>query len=271
LIHGPPSGGPFAWGRRYRAAMSSVRSDFDDELAIVTIDRPERRNALDAATAAELAAALTEAGRRARVMIVTGAGSAFCAGGDLDELARWSELDPAEISGVLYKTFQQMVRVIRASDAVVIAAVNGPAVGAGMDLALACDLRVAGESARFGQVWVRLGVIPGTGGAWLTQALVGPGTAAELLLTGDLVDAAEAHRVGLVNSVVPDGELLEAARALAGRVLRHPPAGVVANKRAYISATDLAVEAALEHAARVQGERFTSDEFKAALRAARSK
>jgi enoyl-CoA hydratase/carnithine racemase len=251
--------------------MSGVRTEVDGELAVVTIDRPERRNALDAATAGELATALTDAGRRARVAVVTGAGSAFCAGGDLDELARWSELDPAEISGVLYKTFQQMVRAIRASDAVFIAAVNGAAVGAGLDLALACDLRVAGQSARFGQVWVRLGVIPGTGGAWLTQALIGPGHAAELLLTGDLIDAAEAYRVGLVNSVVDDDGLLDAARTFAGRILRHPPAGVVANKRAYVQATDLAVEAALEHAGRVQGERFTSDEFKAALRAARSK
>jgi len=248
----------------------AVRTEFDDDLGVVTIDRPERRNALDAATAEELAGALSAAGGRARAVIVTGAGAAFCAGGDLDELARWSELDPAEISGVLYKTFQQMIRAVRASDAVFIAAVNGPAVGAGMDLALACDLRVAAESARFGQVWVRLGVIPGTGGAWLTQALAGPGKAAELLLTGDLIDSHEALSAGLVNAVVPDEALIGEAKELAGRILRHPPAGVVANKRAYIQATDAAVEAALEHAAKVQGERFTSEEFKAAVRAARA-
>lgn len=204
-------------------------------------------------------------------MIVTGAGPAFCAGGDLDELARWSELDPAEISGVLYGSFQQMIRSIRASDAVFIAAVNGAAVGAGMDLALACDLRVAAESARFGQVWVRLGVIPGTGGAWLTQALAGPARAAELLLTGDLIDAATALEAGLVNVVVPDQDLLAETRAVAERILRHPREGVIANKRAIIATTEHAVEAALAHAAKVQGERFTSDEFKAAVAKARER
>jgi len=249
----------------------AVNTDFDGELGVVTIDRPERRNALDSATAEQLAGALDDAGRRARVVILTGAGPAFCAGGDLDELARWSELDPSEITGLLYKSFQQMIRTIRGSDAVVIAAVNGAAVGAGLDLALACDLRVAAQSARFGQVWVRLGVIPGTGGAWLTQALAGPARAAELLLTGDLIDATKAERIGLVNAVVPDDELLDEARALAAKVLRHPPAGVVANKRAYIRATDAAVEDALEHAAQIQGERFTSAEFRAAVRQARAK
>lgn len=251
--------------------MSSVRTEFEGDLAVVTLDRPERSNALDAATAEALAHALTAAGEKARVVIVTGAGPAFCAGGDLDELARWSELDPAEISGVLYGSFQQMIRSIRASDAVFIAAVNGAAVGAGMDLALACDLRVAAESARFGQVWVRLGVIPGTGGAWLTQALAGPARAAELLLTGDLIDAATALEAGLVNVVVPDQDLLAETRAVAQRVLRHPRDGVIANKRAIIAATEDAVEAALSHAAKVQGERFTSDEFRAAVAKARKR
>ena len=204
-------------------------------------------------------------------MIVTGEGSAFCAGGDLDELERWSQTSPEEISATLYGSFQQMIRSIRASDAVFIAAINGAAVGAGMDLALACDLRVASENARLGQVWVRLGVIPGTGGAWLTQALAGPTRAAELLLTGDLISAAEALEAGLVNAVVPHEHLIDEAAALAARILRHPRDGVAANKRALVAATEAALEAALVHAAEVQGTRFTSDEFKAAVRAARAR
>ena len=169
-----------------------VRIERDDDLATVIIDRPERRNALGSAAAKAVADAINEASRTARVIILTGAGEAFCAGGDLEELERWSDLDKQEIGGILYESFQGMVRAIRASNAVVIAAVNGAAVGAGMDLALACDLRIASESARFGQVWVRLGVIPGTGGAWLTQMHAGPTKASELLLTGRLIDAHEA-------------------------------------------------------------------------------
>lgn len=241
----------------------------DADIATVTLQRPERRNALDAATAAALAEALATAGTEARVVIVTGSGTAFCAGGDLDELEQWSTKSAEEISSTLYGSFQQMIRSIRASDAVYIAAINGAAVGAGMDLALACDLRVAADSARLGQVWVRLGVIPGTGGAFLTQHLAGPTKAAELLLTGDLITAQQALAAGLVNSVVQDSDLMDEARALAARILRHPKDGVAANKRAMVASTEAAMEAALAHAAEVQGTRFTSDEFKTAVRAAR--
>ena len=251
--------------------MDSVRIEREDELAIVTIDRPERRNALGSRDARGIASAISEGARGARVVILTGAGEAFSAGGDLDELERWSDLEPQEIGSTLYESFQRMVRAIRGSDAVVIAAVNGAAVGAGMDLALACDLRVAAESARFGQVWVRLGVIPGTGGAWLTPHLAGAGRAARLLLTGELIDAREALEAGLVNEVCPADELMPRARALAGKILAHPPAGVVANKRAFVAATSDGFEAALAHAAEVQPGRFTSDEFRKAVRASRSR
>lgn len=248
----------------------SVALTIDGELATVTIERPDRRNALDAATATELAERLSQAGEGARVVIVTGAGKAFCAGGDLEELEAWSSKTPEEVSTTLYGSFQQMIRSIRGSDAVYIAAINGAAVGAGMDLALACDLRVAADDARLGQVWVRLGVIPGTGGAYLTQYLAGPTKAAELLLTGDLITAEEALAANLVNEVVPAAGLIDAARALADRILRHPKDGVAANKRAMIAATGATMEAALQHAAEVQGERFTSDEFKAAVKKART-
>lgn len=246
-----------------------MRIDRDKDVTTLMIARPERRNALDAATAEALGVAIEEAGSAARVVIITGEGDAFCAGGDLDELERWSELPQEVIASTLYGSFQRMIRGIRSADAVFVAAVNGAAVGAGMDLALACDLRVAADGARFGQVWVRLGVIPGTGGAWLTQELVGRTKAAELLLTGDLISAREALEIGLLNAVVPDDKVLDEARALAARILRHPADGVAANKRAISAAGEAALEAALAHAAEVQPQRFTSAEFKAAVRAAR--
>jgi 2-(1,2-epoxy-1,2-dihydrophenyl)acetyl-CoA isomerase len=246
-----------------------IRITREDDLAIVTMDDPKRRNALGSAGARAVAEAISEAARGARIVILTGSGPAFCAGGDLDELDRWSTQPLEDIGQKLYGSFQSMIRTIRGSDAIVIAAVNGAAVGAGMDLALACDLRVMARSARFGQVWVRLGVIPGTGGAWLTTFLAGPTRAAELLLTGDLIDAERALEYGLVNEVVEDDDLSEAARRTAERILRHPRDGVVENKRAYIAASQDRLEAALEHAARIQPHRFTSDEFKDALKKTR--
>lgn len=250
--------------------MDSVRIEREDELAIVTIDRPERRNALGSRDARAIASAISEGVRGARVIILTGAGEAFSAGGDLEELERWSDLEPEEIASTLYVSFQGMIRAVRSSDAVVIAAINGPAVGAGMDLALACDLRVAAETARLGQVWVRLGVIPGTGGAWLTQYLAGPARAAQLLLTGELIGAREALEAGLVNEVCAADELMPRARTLAAKILAHPAAGVVANKRALVAASGEGLDAALAHAAEVQPGRFTSDEFRRAVRTARS-
>ena len=250
--------------------MGNVRTEIDGDIAVVTIDRPERRNALDSATARDVKNAVEDAST-ARIVILTGAGKAFCAGGDLDELEKWSSFEPEAISSTLYETFQGMIRAVRSSPAVVIAAVNGAAVGAGMDLALACDLRVAARNAKFGQVWVGLGVIPGTGGAYLTQALVGPGRAAELLLTGEIISAEDALGAGLVNAVVDDDRLLDSARQMAERILKNPRDGVIANKRAYVAATDAAVDAALQHAAQVQPERFTSAEFKAAVQARKAR
>ena len=242
----------------------------DGDVTTVRLARPEKRNALDAETAAELRDAI-EGASSSRVTILTGTDRAFCAGGDLDELQRWSEMGGDEIGSVLYDTFQGMIRALRASDSIVIAAINGAAVGAGMDLALACDLRLAAKGVKLGQVWVGLGVIPGTGGAWLTQALAGPTRAAELLLTGDLLTAEDALEAGLVNAVVPQERLLDAAREMAARVLKNPRDGVAANKRAIVAATEAHLEAALDHAKEVQPGRFTSDEFKAALRSRAAK
>lgn len=247
-------------------SSDAVTLSRDGDVATITLARPEKRNALNAAMAKQVRAAVQEASD-SRVTIVTGTERAFCAGGDLEELQRWSDMGGDEIGSVLYGSFQGMIRAIRASDSIVIAALNGAAVGAGMDLALACDLRVAVAGVKLGQVWVTLGVIPGTGGAWLTQALAGPGRAAELLLTGDLITAEQALEAGLVNEVVAPEELLPRAHALAERILRHPRDGVVANKRAMIAATEAHLEAALDHAKAVQPGRFTSDEFKAAVKA----
>jgi 2-(1,2-epoxy-1,2-dihydrophenyl)acetyl-CoA isomerase len=235
-------------------------------IATVTINRPERRNALTVEVTKQIAAALEEAAGSSRVIVLTGAGPAFCAGGDFEELARLSEVAPGDASDHLYEGFQKMILTVRRVGVPVVAAVNGPAMGAGLDLALACDLRVASVNARLGQVWARLGLIPGTGGAFWTTHLAGPARAARMLLTGEPVDAATALEWGLVDEVVEPGRVVARALELAEAIAANPPEAVAANKRALDELVRPAYEAALDYARRVQAERFGSDEFKEALR-----
>lgn len=233
----------------------------------VTINRPGRRNALTVEATQALAAALRAATPTARVVILTGAGTAFCAGGDFEELKRLSEAGPEKAAEQLYRGYQGLIRTIRELDVPVIAAVNGPAMGAGMDLALACDLRIASAEATFGQVWVKLGIIPGTGGAFWVTSLAGPARAAQMLLTGEVIDAPTAHAWGLVNEVVAPESLLSRAEEVAEAIAANPPGAVAANKRALNETIKPACEAALEHARAAQAERFNSDEFKQSLQA----
>lgn len=240
-------------------------------VATVTLNQPERRNALTVAGAQAIAEALEKVSTTARVIVVTGAGSAFCAGGDFGELSRLSEADPGEAAVHLYAGYQRMIRTVREIDLPVVAAVNGPAMGAGMDLALASDLRVASTEARFGQVWVRLGIIPGTGGAFWTTMLAGPARAAELILTGRVIDAGTALEWGLVNEVVAPDRLMARARKIADEIAENPPEAVAANKRALNEAIRPGYEAALTHAREVQPKLFAGEEFRAALEARRKK
>jgi enoyl-CoA hydratase/carnithine racemase len=147
----------------------------------------------------------------------------------------------------------------------VIAAVNGHAMGAGFDLALACDLRVASSEARLGQVWVRLGLMPGTGGAFWTTALAGPARAAQLLLTGERIDAATARTWGLLNDVVPPEAVVPRAREWAERITTLPPAAVTANKRALDEVMRAGYEGALAHALEIQPSLFTGPAFRSAV------
>ncbi len=231
----------------------------------LTINRPDRRNALTVQATKALAEALRSAAASSRVVILTGAGTAFCAGGDFEELKRLSEAGPEQAAEQLYGGYQGLIRTIREIEVPVIAAVNGPAMGAGMDLALACDLRIASVDAKFGQVWVKLGIIPGTGGAYWVTSLAGAARAAQMLLTGEVIDAPTALDWGLVNEVVAPESLLSRAEEVAEVIAANPPGAVAANKRALNEAIKPAYEAALEHARSAQAERFGSEEFKQAL------
>ena len=137
-------------------------------------------------------------------------------------------------------------------DVPIIAAVNGPAIGAGLDLACMCDMRIAAESARFAESFVKLGIIPGDGGAWLLPRVVGFSKACEMAFTGDMVKSVEALACGLVSKVVPDGELMPAARALAERIAANPPHAVRMTKRLIRGGRDISLAALLELSAAMQ-------------------
>lgn len=195
-----------------------------DRIATLTISRPDKLNALNDATIAELGAAFDELRLSEDVggIIITGAGRAFVAGADIAELA---SQDPV-MAKARARGGQDTFRRIETSPKPVVAAINGFALGGGCELAMACHIRVAADNAKFGQPEVKLGLTPGYGGTQRLPRLVGKGRALELLLTGDMIDAAEALRIGLVNKVVRPGELMDAARAILGRILENGPLAV---------------------------------------------
>lgn len=234
-------------------------------VATVTLNRPERRNALTAAAAAAVADAVERAAASARAIVLTGTPPAFCAGGDRDELRRLAAAAAGEGARALYDGYQRMILAVRRAPAPVVAAVNGHAMGAGLDLALACDLRVASSEARLGEVWARLGLMPGTGGAFWATSLAGPGRAAELVLAAEPVGAETALGWGLVNEVVGPEEVLPRARAIAERIAGLPPAAVAACKRALDEVLRPGYEAALAHAREVQPELFGGPGLRSAL------
>jgi enoyl-CoA hydratase len=216
-----------------------------EAVALLTINRPGRLNALNAATLAEMSRALDEleADPALRVLIITGAGEkAFVAGADIGEL---KDLDLPGGTRAAQRG-QALLRRLEASRLFVIAAVNGYALGGGLELALACDVRLASETAVLGLPEVGLGIIPGYGGTQRLPRLVGRGRALELVATGRRIDAAEALRIGLVNRVVPPGQLLEACLALADEVLAQGPLAVQAAKRAINKGLEVDLDRGLE-------------------------
>ena len=205
--------------------------EVSDSIATITLNRPRVLNALDRETFAHLEMAFGHiaADPAIRCAIVTGAGErAFCAGADIREL---NELGPA--GALEFMAYGQAVfDAIAACPTPVIAAVNGYTLGGGLELAMACDIRLAADSAHFGQPEITLGSIPGWGGTQRLPLLVGLGKARELILTGTIVDAATAERIGLVNQVVPAEELMPAAREMARRIAGLPPVALALAKDA---------------------------------------
>jgi enoyl-CoA hydratase len=222
---------------------STLTFDLTDGIARITINRPDKLNALNAIVIAELGDAVTriETDSAIRGVIVTGAGTkAFVAGADITELTEQGVTGGQKRALIGQQVFRRLERCGKP----VIAAVNGFALGGGCELAMACHLRVAAESAKFGQPEVKLGIAPGYGGTVRLPRLVGRARALELLLTGEMIDAEEARRIGLVNRVVPGDRLLAEAEALLRVILANGPLAV----RACLEAVDLGSDMTLDQA-----------------------
>ena len=221
-----------------------------ERVATLTVNRPDRLNALNAATIGELDRAIEEVAGRDDIggLILTGAGKAFVAGADISELAGQTPATAKRRATRGQNVFNRFERLPKP----VIAAVNGFALGGGCELAMACHVRIASELAKFGQPEVKLGICPGYGGTQRLPRLVGRGRALQLLLTGEMIDAAEAYRIGLVNKVVPAAELLPAANAMMQQMLANGPAALAL----CIEAVNLGSDASLEDGLNLEVNHF---------------
>lgn len=236
-------------------------------VATVTLNRPEARNALDIVMRRELAAVLdeVEADESARVLILTGAGGHFCSGGDVKTM-REKRHTAAEGRGrveLLNAMVQRLVNFPKPT----IAMVDGYAVGAGSNLALCCDLIVASDRARFGELFWKIGLVPDGGGTWLLPRVIGLARAKELIFTADIIDAAEAARIGLVNRVVPVAELERTTHAVAEKIAAGPPAVLKMAKHMVNRAATSDLGSALDLEAFSQGIAIASEDHQEGLAA----
>lgn len=252
--------------------MTLVRSDRDEQgVVTLVLNDPGTRNAISGLPMVEaLLAALSaaEADPEARVIVLTGEGPAFSSGGNLKTMGPGQGLVddlPARTRQNYRAGIQRLPLAFEALELPVIAAVNGPAVGAGCDLALMCDIRIAAASARFAESFVRIGIVPGDGGAWLLPRVVGFAKASEMALTGDMIDADEALRIGLVSRVVADAALMDEAMALARRIAANPPHAVRMTRRLLRQATGQSLSAVLDMSAAMQALAHHTEDYRATL------
>jgi 2-(1,2-epoxy-1,2-dihydrophenyl)acetyl-CoA isomerase len=235
--------------------------DRTNAIATVTLNRPETRNALDLVMRRELLAALDdlEADPGVRVVVLTGAGGHFCSGGDVKTMK--TPHTAAEGRGRVAMLNKMVLRLVDFPRPT-IAMVDGYAVGAGSNLALCCDLIVASDRAKFGELFCKIGLAVDGGGTWLLPRVVGMARAKELIFTGDVIDAAEAARIGLVNRVVPAAELERATRALAERIAAGPPLALRMDKHMLNRAAALDLAGALDLEAFSQGLAIASEDHR---------
>jgi len=208
--------------------QSHIIFEVSDHIGKVTLNRPDLKNALSPDLMAELGAVIKTVSedKQIRVLIITGAGDAFSGGGDVNRLLEDRKKSSSEIREFLKKLYGGGALSLRTLEIPVIGAINGAAVGAGFELLLHCDFRIAADTAKMGPIWARISTIPALGGMFLLPRIVGLGRATQMMMLGEVIDAAEAYRIGLVNSVVPKNDLESASLDLARRLARGASAAI---------------------------------------------
>jgi enoyl-CoA hydratase len=261
-------------------AAPLVRLERDGPIAVLTFQDPDRLNAMTEAMGRALRAAVDELrGENAlRAMVLTGAGRAFSAGGDLDLIEAKARAGAASPGGAVreenrafMERFYGLYLSVRELPFPTVAAIQGPAIGAGLCVALACDLRVAAREAKLGLNFVRLGIHPGMGACWTLPRLVGPARAAELLFTGRILDGSEAERIGLVNQAVARDEVLPTALALAREIAESAPLPVRGAKQALAGSLDRSLEEQLRFEAEQQSRNYETRDLPEGIAASREK
>ena len=237
--------------------MSFLNIARDGAIWTLTMNQPETRNALTGNTAVEEFVQVCDEIRRdasVKAVILTGAGPIFSSGGNVKDMQRFFDdaLTPDAIREEYRQGIQRIPRALTQLDVPVICAINGPAIGAGLDLTCMCDIRIASETATFAESFVRVGIVPGDGGAWRLPRAVGRAKAAEMAFTGEAIDAQEALACGLVSRVVPADQLLPTARALADKIAANPGAVMRMTKRLLREGEHSTLESLLELSAGYQ-------------------
>jgi 2-(1,2-epoxy-1,2-dihydrophenyl)acetyl-CoA isomerase len=237
-----------------------IQTSTDQFVSTITLARPEKLNAFGGTMREDLLAALraADADPATRVVVITGAGRAFCAGGDVDYMSGLQKTADVPSFRKLLDAGRDIVTTIAEMDKPVLASVNGVAAGAGCNLALACDYRIAADTAKLGETFVKIGLHPDWGGTWLLPRLVGRARAAELLMTGRIVEAAEALAIGMVDRIVPAAELAAETAKLARTIADAPPIAIAGIKRALRASERNDLRAQLELEAEHQTAAFLS-------------
>jgi len=247
----------------------------EEHIATITLNRPDRMNAINQQMEKELVGALDDVANDddIRVVVVAGSGRAFCSGAEVGALAAGAQAASGGGEGderassadtmrrYLRSGIQKMVLALQKMEKPTIAMVNGAAVGAGCDLAFVCDMRVGSENARFRNGFVRIGLIPGAGGTWLYTRLMGLGRGLEFLFTGDFLGAEEAHRIGVLNKLVPADDLDKEALELARKIAKGPPIAIRLSKMQAYEALHTDMETALQTAAACQAICFSTSDM----------
>jgi 2-(1,2-epoxy-1,2-dihydrophenyl)acetyl-CoA isomerase len=244
-------------------AEIGLRERRTDDIVELTIDRPERRNALTVALVAALADRLAAlAAEDVRAVVLAGGPPAFCAGGDLVDLGAVADQGPLAVNDVVYTRFHRLVRTLGSVAYPVVAAIDGAALGAGLDLALCCDLRVATTRSTFASSWIGVGLVPGMGGAHLLTRAVGSTRANEMVLLGQPIDAATARDWGLVNRVVEPVDLAAEVSGLLNRLIALPAVALARSKASLRRAADAGLAEELATMGAVQATLLTGPDFR---------